>query len=84
MSRPSAAPKVAVPVSMTRDALLDVEEDLTPYERERAAQLARNRERLAALDLPAAAARLAPVVKPQNVAAAKKGVAARKKREVRR
>lgn len=66
---------------MTRDALLDVDEDLTPYERERAAQLARNRARLAELEIPASAARLAPLPKPKNVAAAKKGVAARKKRE---
>ena len=83
MSRPlrsSRAAAVALPISLTRDEL-GVEEDLTPYERERAAQLQRNRARLAELDVKGAVAQLAPVVKPKTTAA-KKGVASKRKAPV--
>jgi hypothetical protein len=80
LARSSTAAVTSVPVSMTRDELVG-DEDLTPYEKARAAQLERNRARLAELAIPAAAARLAPAVQPKTTAA-KKGVAARKKRPV--
>ena len=54
--------------------------ELTPYEKERAEQLRRNAERMLALDLPAAAARLAPAEKAPGPA--RKGVS-RRKREAR-
>ena len=74
MSRPhrgtrSTAAVTSVPASLGMDELVAGEEELTEYERARAAQLARNRARLAALDLAGAVARLAPVVQPKTTAA---------------
>jgi len=58
-----------------------VDDGLTPAERERAAIIARNRERMAELELPQLAADLAALVKPPKPAApTQKGAGAKKRK----